>query len=121
MLLTTARPTTAIIFGYSKNIQGNPRCKQCRSRRANISNDDLMRQASGYQIKFHEQVVRYDLQIQVVEMDIYVAPTIINLENPTFFVKNLGEVSFQTSDLPFNVLKERLDPTHASEKDFYKK
>ena len=54
------------------------------------ANDNLARTKSGYKIKFHEELVKVYLQIRVVEMDIYVAPTFINLENPTFWISNLG-------------------------------
>lgn len=33
-------------------------------------------------------------------MDIFVAPTIINLENPTFWINNLGQVHVSASDKP---------------------
>lgn len=33
-----------------------------------------------------EEIVRYELSINLTEMEIYVAPTSINLENPTFWI-----------------------------------
>jgi hypothetical protein len=63
---------------------------------ANPDGDELLRSKSGYQLKFHEELVKIDLQIQVVEMDVYVAPTVINLENPTFWISNLGDSTNKT-------------------------
>lgn len=40
-------------------------------------------------------------------MDVYVAPTIINLENPTFWISNLGQVNLFSSN----------DQTNSSFKD----
>lgn len=52
-----------------------------------------MRTKSGYIVKSYLSVVKYELQIQVDEIDIHVAPTVINLENPTFWVKNVEETT----------------------------
>lgn len=64
-------------------------------------------------------MIRYDLQIQVVEMDILVAPTVINLENPTFWISNSGQfiITENLSKEPKN--QER--PSFSSDKDQYKK
>ena len=87
MLLSTALPTTAIIFGYHKFGLSQ---QQQAAQFSPSDNDNVTKTKSGYHIKFHEELVKVDLQIQVVEMDIYVAPTVINLENPTFWISNMG-------------------------------
>ncbi|CDW78547.1 UNKNOWN [Stylonychia lemnae] len=89
MLMTTARPTTAVIFGFQKNNTQNGQMP------VYINPNEVN---NGYSIKFHEEVVRYDLQIQVVEMDILVAPTVINLENPTFWLSNLGNIQLSLNN-----------------------
>lgn len=90
MLLSTAQPTKAVIFGYHK-FNAIPSTGQQPLPHSLISDgtgDNLAKSKSGYKIKFHEELVKVDLQIRVVEMDIYVAPTVINLENPTFWISN---------------------------------
>ena len=41
---------------------------------------------TGYQFSSNKNVIKYEMEIQVREMDVYVAPTFINLENPTFWI-----------------------------------
>jgi hypothetical protein len=90
MLLSTAQPTKAVIFGYHKfnAIPSTGQQPLPQSLITDATGDNLAKSKSGYKIKFHEELVKVDLQIRVVEMDIYVAPTVINLENPTFWISN---------------------------------
>lgn len=44
--------------------------------------------------------MKVDLQIQLVEMDIYVAPTVINLENPTFWISAAADPRGGNPSLP---------------------
>lgn len=72
MLLSTAQPTTAIIFGYHKpktednltlrNSESIPPTS-AKGKFINESGDELKRSKSGYQLKFHEELVKVDLQI----------------------------------------------------------
>lgn len=50
---------------------------------------------TGYQFSSDRDVIKFLMEIGVREMDCYVAPTFINLENPTFwinqhFIENVG-------------------------------
>lgn len=40
---------------------------------------------TGYQFSTHHDIIKYEVEVVVKEMDCYVAPTFINLENPTFW------------------------------------
>lgn len=47
-------------------------------------------------------------------MDIYVAPTVINLENPTFWISNLGESTGNIFDPSENLLRKVISVTNIS-------
>jgi hypothetical protein len=41
---------------------------------------------TGYQFSTNKDIIKYEMEVTVQEMDLYVAPTFINLENPTFWM-----------------------------------
>ena len=47
---------------------------------------------TGYQFATTQDVIKFEMEIAMREMDCYVAPTFINLENPTFWI-NQGTIS----------------------------
>jgi len=47
---------------------------------------------TGYQFSSTKDVIKYEMEVDLREMDCYVAPTFINLENPTFWV-NQGNIA----------------------------
>jgi len=56
-----------------------------------LSRDQLSAMAitanmTGFQFSSTKDVVKYEMEADLTQMDCYVAPTIINLENPTFWV-----------------------------------
>mmetsp|Transcript_26404 Transcript_26404/g.40303 ORF Transcript_26404/g.40303 Transcript_26404/m.40303 type:complete len:126 (+) Transcript_26404:4013-4390(+) len=63
-----------------------------------LNRDSLMATTAtytGYQFSSNKDVVKYEMEIQVREMDVYVAPTFINLENPTFWTNQNSQFSRQ--------------------------
>ena len=46
---------------------------------------------TGYQFSNDKDIIKYELEMGIRDVDVYVAPTFINLENPTFWV-NQGYV-----------------------------
>mmetsp|Transcript_17388 Transcript_17388/g.16591 ORF Transcript_17388/g.16591 Transcript_17388/m.16591 type:complete len:82 (+) Transcript_17388:1042-1287(+) len=78
MVLTTGKPTTAAIFAYFKPQEifpgglGSPRSAFHKwGFEADL--DDLQRVSSGFHVKSYLEVVKYEVQIQVDEIDLYVA------------------------------------------------
>jgi hypothetical protein len=63
MLLSTAQPTKAIIFGYHKfnAIQSTQAMAGQPHTIITESNDNLAKSKSGYKLKFHEELVKVDL------------------------------------------------------------
>ena len=41
---------------------------------------------TGYQFSTQNDILKYEMEMGVKDFDIYVAPTFINLENPTFWM-----------------------------------
>jgi len=55
---------------------------------------------TGYQFSTHEDIIKYEMEVGIRDMDCYVAPTFINLENPTFWMNqgNIGRADFTASN-----------------------
>ena len=73
-LITSEGSTTAVFFAYSKS----------------DSEKDIQSKAASVQInntagKWNTNIVKNEICIQVERMNLYVAPTYINLEKPTFW------------------------------------
>lgn len=83
MVLASINPTTAIIFGYYK--------EKVNGMQSSLNIDEYQRKQSGYNMNVHSQIVRYEMQYYLNEMEVFVAPTSINLENPTFWLNYFGD------------------------------
>jgi hypothetical protein len=87
MLIASPKPVICAIMSYhrdkSKNIDNfteDPLRRDQFSIRKNIEF------YSGYRFSADHEVIKYEMEVSVKEMDCYVAPTFINLENPTFWI-----------------------------------
>jgi hypothetical protein len=51
---------------------------------------------TSYQFSTHINIIKYEMEVGVRDVDCYVAPTFINLENPTFWMNqgNIGRTGF---------------------------
>lgn len=52
---------------------------------------------TGYQFSTNKDIIKSEMEISVREMECYVAPTFINIENPTFWMNkgNIGVTGFR--------------------------
>lgn len=58
-----------------------------------MTKEEMKETRMGYDLNVHQKIVRYELSYFLTEMEVYVAPTSINLENPTFWLQNLDELN----------------------------
>jgi hypothetical protein len=51
---------------------------------------------TGYQFSSHSDIIKCEMEVVVRDVDCYVAPTFINLENPTFWTNqgHMGRAGF---------------------------
>lgn len=60
---------------------------------------------TGYQFSTNNDIIKYEMEVGVRDVDCYVAPTFINLENPTFWMNqgNIGRAGFRPGANPSQV------------------
>jgi len=74
ILMASDTPSTAVIFAYTA------------PQEAVAQNADNYVDLLSVTNLLVQGVIKYELSISVAKMDLYVAPTYINLDNPTFWI-----------------------------------
>jgi hypothetical protein len=96
MLIASPTPVICALFTYQKKPAPSP--EQKHDDALGFKEDPLARDQfslaantaafTGYRFSADREVIKYETFLDVRQMDCYVAPTFINLENPTFWMNH---------------------------------